>query len=116
MSMSMEQSRHRASWFSPHEIPRLLPYSVLTVALFAGIATLDIVLTPTLHVGVFLYPVGILTALWWGGRRAVFSATGLAFLLTVLGQWFQPIASDNVETANLVIGTINHGSSLLLLV
>ena len=116
MSMSMEQSRHRASWFSPAEIPRLLPYSVLTVALLAGIAALDIVLTPTLHVGVFLYPVAILTALWWGGRRAVFAATGLACLLTVLEQWFQPTASDNVVTANLLIGTINHVSSLLLLV
>ena len=108
MSMSMEQSRHRGSWFSQTEIPRLLSYSVLTVALLAGIATLDIVLTPTLHVGVFLYPVAILTALWWGGRRAVFSATGLAFLLTVLEQWFQPTASGNVETANLLVGTINH--------
>jgi PAS domain S-box-containing protein len=116
MAMSMEQPRHRGSWFSPPEIPRRLPYSVLTVALLAGIATLDFVLTPTLHVGVFLYPVAILTALWWGGRRAVLSATGLAFLLTVLEQWFQPIASDNVETANLLIGTITQVSSLLLLV
>jgi len=116
MAMSMEQSRHRASGLSQPEIPRRLPYSLLTVALLAGIATLDIVLTPTLHVGVFLYPVAILTALWWGGRRAVFYATGLAFLLTVLEQWSQPTASDNVETANLLIGTINHVSNLLLLV
>jgi len=116
MAMSMEQPRLRTSWLSPPEIPRRLPYSLLTVALLAGIATLDVVLTPTLHVGVLLYPVAILTALWWGGRRAVFYATGLAFLLTVLEQWFQPTASDNVETANLLIGTINHVSSLLLLV
>ena len=114
--MSMEQSRHRASWFSPPEIPRRLPYSLLTVALFAGIATLDIVLTPTLHVGVFLYPVAILTTLWWGGERVVFSATGLAFLLTVLEQWFHPLAAYNVETANLLIGTIHLVPSLLLLV
>ena len=114
--MSMEESRDRASWFSSPEIPRRVPYSVLTIALLAGIATLDIVLTPTLHVGVFLYPVAILTALWWGGRRAVFAATGLACLLTALEQWFQPTASDNGETANLLIGTINHVSSLLLLV
>ena len=114
--MSMEQSRDRASWFSPPENPRRVPYSLLTIALFAGIAALDIVLTPTVHVGVFLYPVAILSALWWGGRRAVFAATGLACLLTVLEQWFQPTASDNVETANLLIGTINHVSSLFLLV
>ena len=114
--MSMEQSRRSTSWFSPPETPRWLPYSLLTVAFFAGIATIDILLTPTVRVGTFLYPIAILTALWWGGRRAVFSATGLAFLLTVLEQWFQPIASDNAVTANLLIGTINHGSSLLLLV
>ena len=116
MSMSMEQSRHRASWFSLLGIPRLLPYSLLTVALLASIATLDIVLTPTLHVGVFLYPVAIFTTLWWGRERAVFCATGLAFLLTVLKQWFHPIAPYNVETANLLIGTINQASTLLLLV
>jgi PAS domain S-box-containing protein len=116
MSMSMEQSRHRTSWFRLLKIPRLLPYKLLTVALLASIATLDIVLTPTLHAGVFLYPVAILTALWWGGERAVFYATGLAFLLTVMEQWFHPIASFNVETANLLIGTINRVSSLLLLV
>jgi hypothetical protein len=49
MAMSMEQSRHRASWLSPTEIPRRLPYSLLTVALLASIATLGIVSTPTLH-------------------------------------------------------------------
>lgn len=114
--MSMEQSRQSASWFSLLGSPRRLPYSLLTVALLASIATLDIVLTPTLHVGVFLYPVAIITALWWGGERAVFYATGLAFLLTVLELWFHPIASYNVETSNLLIGTINQVSSLLLLV
>ena len=114
--MSIEQSRHKASWFSLLEIPRRLPYSLLTVALLASIATLDIVLAPTLHVGVFLYPVAILTALWWGGKRAVFYATGIALLLTVLEQWFHPIASDSVETANLLIGMTNRVSNLLLLV
>ena len=49
MAMSMEQSRHRASWLSPTEIPRRLPHSFLTVALLASIATLDIVLRPTIH-------------------------------------------------------------------
>jgi hypothetical protein len=49
MSMSMEQSRLRASWFSLLEIPRRVPYTLLTIALLAGIATLNIVLTPTLH-------------------------------------------------------------------
>jgi len=114
--MSMEQSRLRASWFSPPETPQRLPYSLLTVALLVAIATLDIVLTPTLRVGVLLFPVAILTALWWGGKRAVFLVTGLSLLLTVLEQWFQPTASDKVETADLLIGTINHVSSLLLLV
>src|SRR5262249_30334942 len=71
---------------------------------------------PTLRVGVLLFPVAILTALWWGGKRAVFLVTGLSLLLTVLEQWFQPTASDKVETADLLIGTINHVSSLLLLV
>ncbi|HSQ51506.1 MAG TPA: PAS domain S-box protein, partial [Nitrospiraceae bacterium] len=112
----MEQSRLRASWFSPPETSQRLPYSVLTVALLAGIATLDIVLMPTLHAGVFLFPIAILTALWWGGKRAVFLATGLAFFLTVLEQWLQTPVSHNVETADILIDTINHVSSLLLLV
>src|SRR5215470_9562846 len=105
MPMSMEQSRLRASWFSPPETPQRLPYSLLTVALLVAIATLDIVLTPRLRVGVLLFPVAILTALWWGGKRAVFLVTGLSLLLTVLEQWFQPTASDKVETADLLIGT-----------
>jgi PAS domain S-box-containing protein len=111
----MEQSRVRASRFSQPETPRRLLYSLLTAALLAGIATVDIALTPTVRVGVFLYPVAILTALWWGGRQAVLYATGLAFLLTVLEQWLQPTASDNSETSDLLIGTMNHVSSLLLL-
>lgn len=116
MPVNMEQSPLRASWFNLTETPQRLPYSAITVALLAGIATLDIALMPTLHAGVFLFPVAILTALWWGGRRAVFLATGLAFFLTVLEQWFQAPTSHNVETAAIVIDTINHASSLLLLV
>jgi PAS domain S-box-containing protein len=111
----MEQSPLKTSWFSPPETQRRLPYSLLTVALFAGIATVDIVLTPTVHVGLLLYPVAILTALWWGGKQAVFYATGLAFLLTVLEQWLQPTASNNIGTSDLLIGAMNHASSLLLL-
>ena len=111
----MEQSRLSTSWFSSPDIPQRLLYGLLTLALFAGIATVDIVLTPTVRVGVFLYPVAILMALWWGGKQAVIYATGLAFLLTVLEQWLQPTASDNIGTSDLLIGTINHASSLLLL-
>jgi uncharacterized membrane protein len=49
MAMSMEQLRLRASRLSSTGIPRRLPYHLLTVALLASIATLDIVLTPTIH-------------------------------------------------------------------
>ena len=108
----MEQSRLSTSWFSSPDIPQRLLYGLLTLALFAGIATVDIVLTPTVRVGVFLYPVAILMALWWGGKQAVIYATGLAFLLTVLEQWLQPTASDNIGTSDLLIGTMNHASSL----
>jgi hypothetical protein len=45
----MEQIRLRASRLSSPEIPRRLPYSFLTVALLANIATPDIVLRPTIH-------------------------------------------------------------------
>ena len=95
--------------------PTWSPYGLITITLLAGIAVTDIFLTPTLHVGVFLYPVAILTALWWGGERAVLYATGLAFILTILEQWSKPGASYNLGGANSTIGTTNHIASLLLL-
>jgi PAS domain S-box-containing protein len=88
----------------------------VTGLLLVGIATLDIYLTPTLHAGVFLYPVSILTALWWGGERAVYYVTGLAFALTVFERWSHPDASYGLEPEHGLIGTTNHISSLLLLV
>lgn len=114
--INLEPSPHSAPRFSLIEIPRLLPHKLLTVALLISIAALDIVLTPTLHVGAFLYPVAILTALWWGGKYAVFSITSLTLILTALEHWLHPNASSNVATADLLVGTIHHISSLLLLV
>ncbi len=96
-------------------MPRLSSRSLLTFALLAGIAAVDIFLTPTLHVGIFLYPVSILTALWWGGERAVVYVTGLAIVLTMLEQWTHPLASYAVEASNPLIGATNIISSLLLL-
>jgi PAS domain S-box-containing protein len=97
-------------------LPPFSPYSLVTLALLVTIATIDIFLTPTLHVGVFLYPVCILTALWWGGERAVIYVTGLAFVLTLLEQWTHPGAAYRVETLEAWIGTTNRLSSLLLLI
>ncbi|MEY4705009.1 MAG: hypothetical protein RL042_1211 [Nitrospirota bacterium] len=114
---NIEPARHRASWFSPIKVPQLAFYRVLTAALLAIIATLDIALTPTLHVGIFLYPVAILTTLWWGGKHAVFYTTGLTFILTVLAQWLHPTPPySNIETSYLLVSTVNHVSGLLLLV
>jgi hypothetical protein len=70
-AMLREQSHLKASLASLRtalKLPQLSPYSLLTLALLVSIATVDIVLTPTLHVGVFLYPISILTALWWVGN------------------------------------------------
>ena len=47
-------------------LPPLSWHSLLTGLLLLTIAFVDVWLTPTLHVGVFLYPVSILMALWWG--------------------------------------------------
>jgi PAS domain S-box-containing protein len=88
--------------------------SLLTASLIGAIALVDIWLTPTLHVGVFLYPVAILTALWWGGERAVLYATGVSIVLTLFEQWAHPAASYSVETSRY-IGLVNHVASLLTL-
>jgi PAS domain S-box-containing protein len=115
MPISMRFSPFTRALLNAFQVPRLSPYSLLTGLLLAVIATLDIVLTPTLHVGVFLYPVSILTALWWGGERAVYHVTGLAFILTILERWSHPGASYGLGTDNRLIGTTNHIASLLLL-
>lgn len=98
------------------KLPRLSSYSLLALGLIAAIATIDIVLTPTLHLGVFLYPLAILSGLWWGGERAVWYVTALAFILTLFEQWSNPTASFHIETWGPLIGTTNRISSLLLLV
>jgi PAS domain S-box-containing protein len=96
-------------------LPALSWHSLLTVALIGVIALLDVWLTPTLHVGVFLYPVAILTALWWGGERAVMYTTGATILLTLFEQWARPDVSYNFETSVRYIEIVNHIASLLLL-
>lgn len=95
--------------------PPLSWRSLLTGILLIAIATLDLWLTPTLHVGVFLYPVSILTALWWGSERAVLYTTTAAFLLTVWEQWSHPDASYSLQASTHYIGLMNHVASLLLL-
>jgi PAS domain S-box-containing protein len=115
-AMLRKQSHIKASVRTALKLPQLSPYSLLTLALLVSIATVDIVLTPTLHVGVFLYPVSILTALWWGGESAVLYVTGLAFILTVFDWWSHRTATYNIESMNPLIGTTNRLTSLLLLV
>ena len=90
--------------------------SLVTLGLMGAIASVDIFLTPTLHIGVFLYPVAILTALWWGRERGVVYATLLAVMLTVLEQRSPLGHSYAFEPGNLYIGAVNQISSLLLLV
>lgn len=92
-------------------------YGLLTGSLLIAIALLDIFLTPTLHVGVFLYPVSILTALWWGGERGVVSVTLAAVALTLWEQWAQPGASIAPPApSHQLIGRINQLASVLLLI
>jgi PAS domain S-box-containing protein len=96
-------------------IPRPLFPTLVTGILLAGIAFIDLVLTPRLHVGVFLYPVAIITALWWGRDRAVLAVTGLAVGLTALEQWAHPIASYGLADSSSFIATSNFLFNLLLL-
>ena len=103
------------AWLGMLKPPPLSWRSLWTVILLIAIATLDLWLTPNLHVGVFLYPVSILTALWWGGERAVLYTTGIAFLLTIWEQWTQPIPLYSVNSSIQYIRLINHIASLLLL-
>ena len=95
--------------------PPLSWRSLLTVILLVAIAILDLWLTPTLHIGIFLYPVCILTALWWGGGQGVLYTTVAAFLLTIWEQWAHPTASYSPDTSIYFIPMINHIAGLLLL-
>ena len=96
-------------------IPRPLFPALLTGILLACIAIIDLILTPRLHVGVFLYPVAIITALWWGRDNAVIAVTGLAVGLTALEQWAHPIASYSLDDPSPLIATSNFLFNLLLL-
>ena len=96
-------------------IPRSRFPMLITGILLASIAVIDFVLTPRLHVGVFLYPVAIITALWWGQDRVVLAVTGLAISLTALEQWAHPIASYGLEDSSSFIATSNFLFNLLLL-
>jgi PAS domain S-box-containing protein len=105
--------KYVSEWCSVFRLPALC--SLLTVVLIAVIAILDLWFTPSLHVGVFLYPVSILTALWWGGERAVMYTTGATLFLTLLEQWAHPDASYSIERPAQYIGLANHVASLLVL-
>jgi PAS domain S-box-containing protein len=111
----MNQLPRFRAWISLLRLPSLLWGSLLTAALLGAIALLDIWLTPTLRVGVFLYPVGIFTALWWGGERGVWYTTGAAVVLTLVEQWAHPNASYGIEAPTRYIGLINDVAGLLLL-
>ena len=103
------------AWISLFRLPPFSWWTLITGGLVVTIAVLDVV-TPTLHVGVFLYPVSILTALWWGGERAVLYTTCATLLLTLFEQWTHPRASYDLQTATQYIGILNHGATVLLLV
>lgn len=114
VAMNRITAQDRA-WISLLRLPPLSWHSLLTGSLLATIAVVDVWLTPTVHVGVFLYPVSILTALWWGGERAVLYTTCATIVFTLLEQWAHPAASYRFETATPYIGFMNHIASLLLL-
>ena len=96
-------------------VPRSLFLTLLTGILLASIAVIDLVLTPRLHVGVLLYPVAIISALWWGGSRAVLTVTGLAVGLTAIEQWAHPLASYGFDESSPLIAASNFLFNLLLL-
>jgi PAS domain S-box-containing protein len=103
------------TWINVFKLPPLSWRALLTVTLLVVIAAFDVWLAPTLHVGVFLYPVAILTALWWGGERGVLYTTATAFVLTIWEQWSRPNASFGLNTSIQYIPMINQAASLLLL-
>ena len=96
-------------------VPRSLFLTLLTGILLVSIAVIDLVLTPRLHVGVLLYPVAIISALWWGGSRAVLTVTGLAVGLTAIEQWAHPLASYGFDESSPLIAASNFLFNLLLL-
>jgi PAS domain S-box-containing protein len=111
----MKMWEHIKSLAGMAAIPRPLFPTLLTGILLAGIAFIDLVLTPQLHAGAFLYPIAIITALWWGRARAVLAVTGLAVGLTALEQWVHPIASYRLEDPSSLVARSNFVFNLLLL-
>src|SRR5262249_28055100 len=88
---------------------------LLTRLLLATIAVIDPVLPPRLHGGVFLYPVAIISALWWGRDRAVLVVTGFAIGLMALEQVAHPTASYRVDDPSPLVAGSNFLLNLLLI-
>jgi len=53
-----------------------------------------------------LYPVSILTALWWRGQRAVMAVTILSIGLTILGAWPVPDEDLSMALVNRVFAVV----------
>jgi len=104
------------SWIRLSSRPGLFLRSLVTAGLLGAIAAVDLVLTPTLHLGVFLYPVAILTALWWGGERGAIVVTLAAMILTGWEQWSHSDASYPSATGTLSTTVIKYVAGLLPLV
>jgi PAS domain S-box-containing protein len=111
----MKWWEHTQSLADKAAIPRPLFPTLVTGILLAAIGFIDLMLTPRLHVGVFLYPVAIITALWWGRDRAVLTVTGLAVGLTALEYWTHPIASYGLKDPSSFLATSNVLFNILLL-
>ena len=96
-------------------IPGPLFLTLFTGILLASIAVIDLVLTPRLHAGVFLYPVAIISSLWWGRERAVLVVIGLAIGLMALEQVAHPTASYSIDDPSPLRAGSNFLFNLLLL-
>ena len=84
---------------------------LLTVGLLVGTFVLDLV-TPMGIAAWAPYPIAIITALWWKGRKGALLATATSLVLVLLGAWISP----GVSQEHVVFGLINRGFGVVLLI
>ncbi len=74
----------------------------ITVGILLGTFLIDLFTAPGIATWA-PYPIAVITALWWGGRRAVIPVTALAILLTILAKLF---SRHDVVTFGLINRTV----------
>lgn len=78
---------------------------VITVGILLGTFLVDLFTAPGIATWA-PYPIAVITALWWGRRRAVIPVTGLAIVLTVAAKVFSRHEVVTFGVINRTVGVV----------